>query len=389
MKKKLLTVACCATLAFCAAFSGCSSSMTLQTYAEPLSFHTDIQKEFFDWGNPATLPDGVNGKTEYSIPNAIKLDWEDSKTCAEYLVEISENKDLTNALTLFTNTTEVDVYNLKIATTYYWRVRQNVKGGDKSKVGTFSTVDYGPRNLYVDGITNARDVGGWKTANGGRVQQGLLYRTGRLNNSYPDGWVKGGNDTGYQFEAELTEKGASVLVNDLKIKTEIDFRTRDRNGYPGTTDADETLFPTVSTMNYVSIPMDGGADVNDNKAAIKRLFETLAVKENYPILYHCNIGTDRTGMVTYLINALCGVSETDLYFDYMFSNFGLIALPTPQVTNPSAKELTDLTTGSGTAYRVSNYSGATLAEKAKNCLLDCGISESTIEAVKDIMLNRI
>lgn len=69
------------------------------------------------------------------------------------------------------------------------------------------------------------------------------------------------------------------------------------------------------------------------------------------------------GMVTYLVNALCGVAEEELYFDYMFSNFGLIALPSAQVSNPSRKELTDLTTDTGTAARVSAYAGDTLQEK--------------------------
>jgi len=35
-------------------------------------------------------------------------------------------------------------------------------------------------------------------------------------------------------------------------------------------------------------------------------------------------GTDRTGMVAYCIEALLGVSETDIVRDYLYSNFGKI-----------------------------------------------------------------
>ena len=42
------------------------------------------------------------------------------------------------------------------------------------------------------------------------------------------------------------------------------------------------------------------------------------------LLLHCSIGTDRTGVICFLINALLGVSEEDLYKDYLFSMFGMI-----------------------------------------------------------------
>lgn len=362
------------------------TSITLNSYDAVIDFHTDKQKSYLQSNNPAELNVEIDGKTEYSIPKSIKLEWSDSEECTNYTVMLSENSNFSGSKRYFTTDKYVEIYNLKIDTTYYWKVIQGKKDGSTSEVGSFKTMDYGPRNLYVDGVTNVRDVGGWMTSKGVRTKQGNLFRGGRLNNSYPDGWVKGGDDTGYSYEKEITEEGEKVYFEELGIKTEIDFRTRDRNGYPGTTDADERLFPTVAGTKYISIEMDGGADVNDNKAAIKTLFETLANKDNYPIYYHCNIGTDRTGMVTYLLNALCGVGQQDLYFDYMFSNFGLIALPSPQVPNAKRKELTDLTTGDGAANRVASCEGATLQDKARNCLKGCGLSDSTLDAVYNIMM---
>lgn len=359
------------------------STITLTEYAEPLDIHTELQNAYLRAGQPSELTSDVKGRAEYSIPQSIKLTWSDTQNCNNYTVKISETADFANAKTIVSAQKSVEIYNLKIATTYYWKVTQNMKDGTTSEVGTFDTTTHGPRNLFVEGVTNVRDVGGW-VANGERTVQGLLYRGGRLNNSYPTGWVKGGDDTGYAFQAEITSAGAKVFKEELGIKTEIDFRTLDRNGYPGI-GANETLFSAVDGVNYISIPMNGDADVNSNRAAIKHFFEVIADKSNYPVFYHCNIGTDRTGMVTYLINALCGVGDSDLYFDYMFSNFGLIALPSPQVPNPSRKELNDLTTDTGTAARVNAYAGSTLQEKARACLLSCGISEETLNTVYDIM----
>ena len=175
------------------------------------------------------------------------------------------------------------------------------------------------------------------------------------------------------------------MKEELKIKTEIDLRSLNGNGFPGDTVEDDEGRATVEGIEYIAVPMNGDADINSNKAEIKKVFEILADKDNYPVLYHCNIGTNRTGIVAYLLNALCGVEEEDLYFDYMFSDFGTIALPTPLNANRSRTELVELTGTTGAAGRVKAYAGEKLVEKTENCLKDCGVSEETYTAVRNIM----
>ena len=211
------------------------------------------------------------------------------------------------------------------------------------------------------------------------------------------------------MEPEITEAGAKVFAKVLGIKTEIDLRNTNGNGYPGggkkvggvvqTEDQAKIIGSAVNKVlgeNLVNIEpvyLNGsGALLESNITEIKKVFDILAQKDNYPVYFHCNIGTDRTGMVTYLLNALLGVSDHDLYIDYMFSNFGVIALPSKQVSNPARKELFDLTTYNkskkkgGAAYRVNFYDGDTLAKQAENCLLDCGVTAEQIAAIKAIML---
>ena len=98
----------------------------------------------------------------------------------------------------------VDVYNLEIATTYYYKVVNNtfeIEG----EVGKIVVEDQAPRNLYVPGMTNVRDIGGWGIETlTKRIKQGLIYRTARGNS--------------------ITEAGKTILKQDLGIKTEIDLR---------------------------------------------------------------------------------------------------------------------------------------------------------------------
>ena len=383
----LLTVITVIFVASCQRPEVKTEGITLTEYSAPLEFHTSEQAEYIYGERPLYLDISVDGKSEKSRPEAIKLTWTNSKTCEYYSVYLSENADMSGAEEYAAKGESVSLYNLKAATTYYYKVKEAVQDGVESKVGSFTTAE-GPRNLYIDGVTNVRDVGGWKIQNGNRTKQGLLFRGGRLNESYPEGWVKGGDDTGYEVNPEITADGIQAFKK-LGIKTEIDLREIGQNGYPGTTD--EVTYSMVDGVKYIAIPMDGGADVEISKEQIKAFFTVLADRNNYPIYYHCNIGTDRTGMVTYLLNALLGVSDHDLYIDYMFSNFGVIAKPSKQVSNPTRKELFDLTTYNkskskgGAAYRVALYDGDTLAEQAENCLLACGVTKEQIETIKSIM----
>lgn len=383
MKKLLKILSLCLVLSIAAVLplSACQEdTITLKTYSEPISFHSELQATYL-LDDPSNISSYAAGINELSQPQAIKLEW--SGTNGECIVEISEKSDFSDAVTFSASGSSLEVFNLKSATTYFWKVSC---GNTHSQAGTFQTESAAPRNLFVEGVTNVRDVGGWLTESDIRTKQGLLFRGGRLNNSYPAGYIKGGDDTGYEFEAEITESGAKVFTEVLKIKTEIDLRTRDRNGYPGTTDENEKLFSAVKGVNYVSIPMSGNADINSNKQAIQKLFEMLADENNYPMYIHCNIGTDRTGMAVYLLNALLGVAEEDLFRDYLFSNFGLIALPSPQVSDPHPKTLADLTTGKGAAARVAEYDGETLKQKAEACLKSCGVTDSQIAAIRSIFL---
>ena len=254
------------------------SSITLESFDSPVDIHTDIQNTFLSLSDPGLQDKSIDGKSELSRPRGIKLSWEDSIECPSYSQK------------------EIEIFNLKIATTYYWKVNQSIKDGQVSEIGSFETTGNGPRNLYVDGVTNVRDMGGWMTSSGDRMNQDLLYRGARLNNSYSTGFDKDSKirDEYCVVEPEITSDGEKVFTDDLKIKTEIDLRDTNGNGYPGggipgSVDQAPTIGSVVDGVTYIAIPMDNSATIEDNKAEIKEFFEILANKDNYPIYYHCNI----------------------------------------------------------------------------------------------------
>lgn len=233
----------------------------------------------------------------------------------------------------------------------------------------------GPRNVYVDGVENMRDIGGWGKFNDkGQyityMKQGMLYRSGRFN-----------EDKETDVKVSISENGLYEINNHLMIKTEIDLRKTSTNEVGGLT----TKSVLGDDVNYIQLPMafngnniltfkgkvSGDTYEYDNPAMIKRFFEILADKNNYPIDYHCSIGKDRTGCLSYLVEGLMGFEKEHMYRDYMFTNFADAGLC----------KITDITDRYGKT--IDEYeSGETLQEKVYNYLNDViGVSKENLDNV--------
>ena len=314
--------------------------------------HTEDQAAFLS-GEYKLISIYADGKKEASKPVPVTLNWDEfgDKNYKFYLSKDSEFNVIDATYECSSN--YISLENLEINTNYYWYVSSDNKD---SKVKKFSINNQAPRNLNIDGLTNARDLGGYKTSDGSYTNQGLIYRTSRLNE----------NETTTNL---ITEKGISEMKDHLKIKSELDIRRTDNNENGGITTS-----PLGSDVNYYSIPMrSGGNCILLNKDVLKDAFKILGQKENYPIVIHCSIGTDRTGMLCFLINALLDVGEDDLYRDYLFSNFGNIGGSRfPSTIKDYLKTL-------------NNADGNTIKEQAFNYLINVGVQESDINQLIEIM----
>ena len=369
MKKTITVLLSFVMLFACVFFNGCTAKNTIQLKQYNYSFdiHTELQQYYLDFMfneeySPNEETDEVKGTSELSRPLPVVLEWADSVKAEKYTVEVSENADFKNAISLTVGDTKAEIYNLKIATKYFWRVKSEKSA---SATGEFSIEGNAPRNLYVDGVTNFRDFGGYMTSSGKRTKQGVLFRSARLNKSYAPG-----KESTYiepdEVMPEITEKGIAQF-NALGIKTEVDFRLDARNGYP----AGAELKCVVGGVNYIPLPMRGNADLDgDNGKQIKKLVELIADENNYPIVYHCNIGTDRTGLVSYLLGALCGMSEEDLLKDYLFSNFANIG----ELKSPSNSK--------NKFFGMNGYDGDTVQQRVVSYFKSLGVSDATINAVR-------
>lgn len=349
-------------LAIFGMLASCSNSHIRLFDIKNVSIHTELQEKYLS-GNYESAVRYATGREELSRPEPITLSWKVKEQKNEiFSISISENSDLSLAKTYKTSATSIDIYNLKIATKYYWNVSYSLDENTyTSKISSFVTEKQGPRNLYVDGITNVRDVGGWEIDSKHRVKQGLVYRSGRLNTSNAKEVIK-----------EVTEIGQKVLLDDLCLKTEMDLRTTDDNEVGSISSS-----VLGKEINYLSVPMNWKDNVlMANLDVISHIFSDIFTDEsNYPLIFHCNIGTDRTGLIAYLLNGLLGVSQENLYIDYLFSNFGFIN---------GARTVS--TINNSYANYINSLEGETLSSRISNLLNSIGVTNSEIDKIKEIFI---
>jgi len=323
---------------------------------ENVEIHTEEQLEYLN-DDPRNIADHslTVANVERSQPKEVTLSWsvtgrETPPEETTYQILVSTSPTMENAKTYQTTGNSCSICNLYIGTTYYWRVSFAEDGKIyESETASFTTTSQGPRNLKVDGVTNCRDIGGWKTNDGRTVKQGMLFRTAKID--------------------AVTEEGKKTMLEELGVKTEIDLR--------GSTS--KSALDGVNVLNYTC---ESTATLLDLKPELPEIFLQLADEQNYPIFFHCQIGTDRTGGLAFLINALLGVAEEDLYRDYCFSNFGEICgkdETSYTVRDPMYLE-------NKITFFMNRTAGKTLQEKVRNYLKSIGISDATLNAVARILL---
>ena len=332
---------------------------------EPFDIHTSVQKAFLEYdGNYTKMPTTAypDGTAHLSDSLPITLTWTyelpEGKELAKYSVIYGQEKDLSDGYRV--DKTDIDVDNISfnnpyLGKNYYQLIATFTDGStDETPIRRLFVDSTYPRNLTIEGMTNCRDIGGRELEDGGKIKQGLIFRT------------SGKNQNG-----SLTAVTTEEMINHLRVKNEINL-AGDSNSYnlnlEGTKLYEGSRMDTSSTGGY--------SHISRNTEAIKNFFTFIADENNYPLYYHCKIGTDRTGVCTILLQGLLGVSYQQTYQDYLFSNFGKIG--------------EQRAIGDGSSHDIRkymddflSYSGERFQNKVYNILLGLGLREETLDHIID------
>lgn len=253
-------------------------------------------------------------------------------------------------------TTEIKVYHLKLATTYYWKVI--AKCGEQpvasSPTWMVTTSPDTPRWIHVPGMTNVRDLGGWPLPGGGAIRQGMVYRTSEMN-----------------VHLHITDEGKRILLDDLEICCDLDLR-EEAVACPAL-DASRVRWVNIPISPYQAIC----ADIPYGQTAYRRIFSFLANPEHYPLVFHCWGGADRAGTVAFLLGALLGMSLDQLIQDYELTSLS--------VWGPRSRfslEFTDLLA----CLRPFSADAEDITAQVAGYLTVLGVTESEIAAIRNLLI---
>ena len=277
------------------------------TTTAPLQRHVVEHGE--DDASPA-FPTGADevrttpGGPDYSRPKPVIFAWQPLPRGAgriRYSLHLATNQGFTDPTVLRDLSQPFAVVrNLFVGMRYYWKV---VAEGRRihpveSEAWTFDTHPAMPRWVFVPGITNMRDLGGWQTPNGMRVRQGAVYRSSAMSSSR----VRG--------------ETATILIDELRIRTDLDLRARDEGAKP-------VLDEALVRWYHAPIPAYGDFATPEGLVRYREALQLFADPASYPVLCHCRAGADRVGTIVVLLLGLLGVGMEDLALDYELTSLSV------------------------------------------------------------------
>ena len=175
------------------------------------------------------------------------------------------------------------------------------------------------RHIDIKGAYNIRDLGGYPTKDGGQIKWRKIFRAGQLTR---------------------IQDSEDAKMKALNLSCICDFRTMaEQEAYPDT-------WYNLDQLTRFSFPIGEGrvdkfewlktAKMGDGKdhylhkgnrmyvlkrsPQFKAFFAVLLKEENYPILFHCTAGKDRTGFATFLLLTALEVNHQTILEDYLLTN---------------------------------------------------------------------
>ncbi len=308
-------------------------------------------------------------------PKPATISWENNRDGAlYYTVRVGLKKDLSDAESYLVSDTTIDVDYLFAAKHYYYQIYAHYENDEvvKSRIFDFYTADL-PRTVHIPNVSNTRDLGG-RFVQGGKyqVRQGMIYRGAEVDPSSGKAW------------GAITEEGKHIMVDVLGIKTDLDLRD-------GKTLKTSPIDPSLNYIN-VAAPWYAGHEnsitAEKYKAALTTEIRTFANPDNYPIYLHCSLGRDRAGTLAFLISALVGVEEIDLYRDYEMSFFSITGWA--DAAQSAAQHANLMNAVNSIVNYLGRYKGATLMDKTESFVKEyLGITQAEVDTIRNIMWEEV
>ncbi len=173
--------------------------------------------------------------------------------------------------------------------------------------------------IYIfQGISNARTLGGIPCADGRRIKENMLIRSGNLY--------------------KATDVDTAFLGDKIGVKTVIDFRSMKEISKAPDADIKGARYHALPVfedfyLDLKHLPSDVSGmfsnfyhDITRGEAADRayREFFSLLLESEGAVLWHCTQGKDRTGVAALLLLTVLGAPMDKIIDDYMLTNSSML-----------------------------------------------------------------
>ena len=151
------------------------------------------------------------------------------------------------------------------------------------------------RMINGGSVNNVRDLGGW-SADGGKLKYGILYRGAALN--------------------DITVEEQAFFKDFLGVQAELNLRGPSEDPIDQSWFGSDIDWLNVAAGSYSVCPHydSTNSTVDSMNKALR--FVLAELREGKPIYIHCAAGKDRTATIAFILEAICGVSQSDMDRDY-------------------------------------------------------------------------
>ncbi len=180
------------------------------------------------------------------------------------------------------------------------------------------------RKIEIKSVINFRDLGGYRNHDGETVSWRRIFRSGDFRN--------------------ITDDDFAQIEKEIGLRTVIDLRTSEETERQG-----KWRFAEVGIQHH-HIPFPGGGgnkkeearllkectnlgqfylhiiDRKEFKKQIVTAFKIIADPKNHPLVFHCAIGKDRTGILSALLLSILGIDDKIIIEDYTLSEPAVLKL---------------------------------------------------------------
>ena len=179
------------------------------------------------------------------------------------------------------------------------------------------------RVLVLEGVHNFRDCGGYAVSGGGRLQRGVLWRSGQHHGATdPDLREIAGLGLGSVFDLRTSKERETHPCRRPQDFAAQVFHCEDpvRTHAPHIAAAEMARWRTAGAMRESLVRNYGGICFRPELQTMMRRYLSHLAEGQGPSLIHCMAGKDRTGIAVAMLHLSVGVHKDDVLEDYLLTN---------------------------------------------------------------------